>query len=107
MGDGLRPYTFTAHHSFDWIPFYGLMNEDWTTGVTSLLMKAWMYGSAFWTWEHAGLSRPRALVALLGVLGVIEYAQMYLPGRTSTMTDPAMGAIAAGLLWSVERKYGS
>ncbi len=106
VGDGLRPYQFNGRSTFDWIPFRGMLGVDWTNGVTSLLIKAWMYGAAFWTWERAGLSRPRAMVALLAVLAAIEFAQMYLPGRVSTMTDLAMGAIAAGLLWSVERKYG-
>jgi len=107
VGDGLRPFTFTAQNQFDWIPFRGLMGSDWTGGVEALLNKAWMYGAAFWTWEHAGLSRARTLAALLVVLCAIEYAQQQLPGRVSTMTDPAMGLIAAGLLWAVERKYGA
>ena len=106
-GDGLRPYRFTDHKSFDWIPFLVLLHNDWTFGVTSLLLKSQMYGTAFWTWERAGLSRPRALVALLALLACIEYAQTYLPDRLSGMTDLVMGAIAAGLLWSVERKYGT
>ena len=106
-GDGLRPYTFTDYKPFDWIPFYGMLSTDWTNAITSLLLKAWMYGTAFWAWERAGLSRPRTLAALLTLLAAIEFAQMYLPGRVSTMTDLAMGAIAAGLLWSVERKYGA
>jgi VanZ family protein len=105
-GDGLRPYTFIgSKHSFDWIPFYGMLGGDWTGGVQSLLAKAWMYGAAFWTWERAGLTRPHALAGLLTLLAAIEFAQQYLPGRTSTMTDIAMGAISAGLLWAVERKY--
>jgi VanZ family protein len=66
-----------------------------------------MYGAAFWTWERAGLTRARATALLLVVLAAIEFAQKFLPGRTSTMTDIAMGAIAAGLLWAVERKYGA
>ena len=107
VGDGLRPYTFIVHQSFDWIPFRGMLGVDWTNAITSLLTKAWMYGAAFWMWERAGLSRPRALTALLLVLAAIEFAQMYLPGRVPTMTDLAMGAIAAGLLWSVELKYGA
>lgn len=107
VGDGLRPYTFVAHQPFDWIPFRGLLGVDWTNGVTSLLSKAWMYGSVFWTWERAGIPRGQAMTALLAVLAGIEYSQMYLPARVSTMTDIAMGAIAAGLLWSVERKYSA
>ena len=107
VGDGLRPYTFIDHKAFDWIPFRGMMGADWTGGVTALLIKTWMYGSAFWTWERAGASKPQAVVALLVVLAGIEFAQQYLPGRVSTMTDIAMGAIAAGLLWAVERKYGA
>ena len=107
VADGLRPYTFIAHQSFDWIPFRAMLGVDWTDAITSLLSKAWMYGAAFWMWERAGLSRPRALAALLLVLAAIEFAQMYLPGRVSTMTDLAMGAIAAGLLWSIELKYGA
>ena len=107
VGDGLRPYHFVDHKAFDWIPFMGLLGNDWTNAVESLLLKAWMYGSAFWAWERAGLSRVRAMTALMIVLAGIEYAQRFLPGRVSTMTDLAMGAIAAGLLWSVERKYGA
>jgi len=107
IGDGLRPFVFTDHKSFEWIPFLGLMGADWTNGVTILLTKAWMYGTAFWTWERAGLRRPMAMGLLLALLAAIEAAQMYLPLRTPTMTDIAMGAIAAGLLWAVERKYGT
>jgi hypothetical protein len=107
VGDGLRPYTFIDHKSFDWIPFVGLLSNDWAAGVASLLSKLWMYGAAFWTWERAGLTRVRALAALIVVLSGIEFAQQYLPERVSTMTDIAMGVISAGLLWSVERKYGA
>ena len=106
VGDGLRPYQFIDHKPFDWIPFLGMLGSDWTNAVESLLLKAWMYGTAFWAWERAGLTRVQALAALLSVLAVIEFAQKYLPGRVSTMTDLAMGAIAVALLWSVERKYG-
>jgi VanZ family protein len=107
IGDGLRPYLFIDSKEFDWIPFLGMLGSDWSAGVQVLLTKALMYGSAFWTWERAGLTRPTALAALLTVLTAIEFAQKYLPGRTSTMTDIAMGAISAGLLWAAERKYGS
>ena len=107
LGDGLRPYSFIDHKAFEWIPFLGMLGADWTNGIATLLTKAWMYGAAFWTWERTGLSRPLALAGLLVLLAAIEFAQRYLPGRVSTMTDIAMGAIAAGLLWAVERKYGA
>jgi VanZ family protein len=106
IADGLRPYTFTDHKPFEWVPFLGMMGADWTNGVSTLLTKAWMYGAAFWTWERTGLPRPFAMGGLLVLLAGIEVAQMYLPGRVSTMTDIAMGIIAASLLWAVERKYG-
>ena len=52
IGDGLRPYRFLdLHKDFDWIPFRGMLGYDWTAGVQSLLTKAWMYGTAFWTWN--------------------------------------------------------
>ncbi|HEY3740493.1 MAG TPA: VanZ family protein [Bryobacteraceae bacterium] len=107
IGDGLRPYQFTDHKNFEWIPFLGMLGYDWTSGVQSLLTKAWMYGATFWTWERAGMTRARAVAALLVLLAAIEFAQKFLPGRVSTMTDLAMGAITAGLLWAVERKYGA
>jgi hypothetical protein len=106
IADGLRPYLFIDVKRFEWIPFLGLLGNDWTNGVTTLLTKAWMYGAAFWTWERAGLARPTALCGLLALLAAIEAAQMYLPDRVSTMTDIAMGAIVASLLWALERKYG-
>jgi VanZ family protein len=106
VGDGLRPYQFTAHNSFEWIPFFGMLGSNWLGSILVLLNKTWMYGSAFWVWERAGFSRWNCVVFLMTVLTAIEIAQLYLPERTATITDLAMGGIAAGLLWSVERKYG-
>lgn len=105
LGEGLRPYHFEGINSFEWIPFYGLLRNDWLASVASLLDKAWMYGSMYWMAERAGVNRVMALVSLLLILGAIEFAQQFLPGRISTMTDPAMGLIAAGLLWAVETRY--
>ena len=107
IGDGLYPYVFTGHNNFEWIPFAGMLTGDWTVGVSVLLTKLWMYGAVFWTWERAGMSRLRTSVILMAVLAAIEFAQRFLPDRVSTMTDIAMGAIAAGLLWAVERRYGT
>ena len=105
VGDGLRPYWFVGRNHFEWIPFLGMLGANWLGSVTSLITKTWMYGSAFWIWERAGISPSVCAAILLLVLAAIEYAQLSLPGRISTMTDLAMGAISIGLLWGVERKY--
>lgn len=104
--DGLRPFTWqTSPNSFHPIPFSDLVNSSWMPGIGVLLEKTTIYGVAYWLFAHTTLSRWASLILITFTLFAIEAAQCWLPGRVASMTDPAIGLIAAALLWLVDRRF--
>jgi VanZ family protein len=100
---GLSPFHFSPEvHNFTWTPFGGFLNMDWQQGMIVILEKLFYYGTAIWLLRAAG---PRLAIAtgiLASVLGMIEVAQIWIPGRTAELTDPII-AILLGLGISVSR----
>jgi VanZ family protein len=104
--DGLRPFTFLdAPHAFDWVAFRDLFGGPWMSGVGTLLRKTWMYGSAYWLLAHSRAGAWLACVLLLVVLGAIEAAQLWLPGRAAGLTDLAIAVLAVLLVHFTDRRF--
>lgn len=102
---GLAPFHFSATPgAFSWVPFGATLASEPDSGLVVLLRKSFLYGAAVWLFREAGC---RYLTCALGVallLGTIEAAQMYLPGRAAEITDPLLVLMVALLLRLLEAK---
>lgn len=106
VADGLRPYTLlSAPQRFGWVPFKDMLGSSWMTGIAVLLSKTWIYGAAFWLLAHTRLSHRSAIGVTLLCICAVEAAQCWLPGRVASLTDPAIGLLAAALLWLVDHRF--
>jgi VanZ family protein len=104
--DGLRPFTILAHpQPFAWVPFEDMMNANWVRAILVLLQKTWSYGAVFWLLSQSRMSRASSLALIVLTIGTVEVAQRWLPGRSAGLTDPAIGILAAALLWLVDRRF--
>jgi VanZ family protein len=104
LADGLRPYTFqSSANPLLPIPFYDLLNDNWQHGISVILRKSFLYGSGFWLLERAGAPQRNAWAIALTLVLAVELAQMYLPGRVASLTDPVLAAIVCSALLAVER----
>jgi VanZ family protein len=99
---GLAPFTFqeTAQR-FSWLPFQAAFASDWAQALVVLLGKVFVYGSLLWLIRESGVRLAFAAASVVAVLGAIEVAQMYLPGRSPEITDPVIALILAWVFWSL------
>ncbi|MBC8165977.1 MAG: VanZ family protein [Bryobacteraceae bacterium] len=96
---GVSPFRFSGEaQAFGWYPFGGALESAWQSAIGTLLGKCYLYGTAVWLMlpvfrsESSGASiRAVALVAAL--LAAIEWAQIWIPGRTPEVTDPLLAVI--------------
>jgi VanZ family protein len=63
-----------------------------------LLEKSFWYTCVVWLGARAGLGLVRATFACAMLLGAIEVAQVFIPGRTPETTDPVLALLLGGLL---------
>jgi hypothetical protein len=103
---GLAPYHFqrTPAH-FSWIPFDSTLGSEWRAGALILVRKAFDYGAMIGLLVASGSGYRLAAFMVAVLLGSIEYAQRWLPGRTPEITDPLIAVILALVLWAIDRDY--
>jgi VanZ family protein len=100
---GLAPYHWTHRvNPFYWAPLHGFFESGWGSATPVFLNKSFLYGTAVWLFHRAGYSYIRSAAGLAALLAVIEAAQMYLPGRSSEITDPVMVVILAVVLKTLD-----
>jgi VanZ family protein len=107
--EGLRPWHFSSRAAgFQWIPFLSMLDSpDWAPTLLVLFRKAAFYGTAVWSVARAGLG-VRAATVIIGVqLGLLEVAQMFLPGRTAETTDPLLALMLGMILLHFDHKFGA
>jgi VanZ family protein len=95
----LQPFHFSSPpHAFDWIPFRAFIQGSVETGIQAFFEKAFLYGALVWLAVQAGWSRGMA--ALVGGVFVcsLRVVQVYLPGRSASITDPIMLLLIAGVM---------
>ena len=98
---GLAPFIFlSAPHQFLWIPFQASFLSNWDQGLTVLLGKVFIYGALLWLLRESGVRLALAIAATALLLAAIEVTQIYLPGRSSEVTDPVMALILGWVFWS-------
>jgi hypothetical protein len=96
---GLMPFRFLAvPHTFYWVPFSDILEGDWQTSLLTLLRKSYWYGALIVLAREAGAGVRGSLVAVAAGLAVIELAQVFLPGRISSTTDPALAMLLGFVL---------
>jgi|GEM_PF-1059365 len=107
--DGLRPWTFSGRAAdFQWIPFVSMLDSpDWAPTLLVLFRKAAVYGTAVWAVARAGAGMLGASIFTGTALGLLEVAQIYLPGRTAETTDPLLALIVGVILLHFDHKFGA
>jgi VanZ family protein len=94
-----EPFRFTASNDFEWLPFASLFPSDAPVYYPIVSEKAFFYTAIVWMMRFQGASWLRALAMPGLVLAAGEAAQCWLPGRTPELTDLALVAGGAFLLW--------
>ena len=103
---GLAPFHFqTTQAHFDWMPFNAMLRSEWIVGLPVFLEKSFYYGAAIWLWRCAGWRLDRATLFIAAILAAIEAVQLYLPGRTSEITDPLLAVLLGFMLWLLEQDF--
>jgi VanZ family protein len=99
-----EPFRFTATNDFSWLPFQSLFGSDAAVYYPIVFEKAFFYTAIVWMIRFQGASHQQGgwirAVAMPGVvLALGEAAQCWLPDRTPELTDLALVAGGAFLLW--------
>ena len=101
---GLAPLHYVATPKlFGWIPLGASLESSSLIGALNVLLaKAFRYGAVVWVLRQCGVRLLPGSVAVAVLLGAIEWAQRYLPGRTPEITDPLLCLSIAMILGMIE-----
>jgi len=103
IGRELLPFHFTATpQTFHWIPFQTLL-EGPQTGAVIFLGKLLLYTSSLWLLDPDVQRIWRFALVVAGLVGILEWVQCYLPGRTPDISDSIIVLIGACALSAVRR----
>lgn len=101
---GLVPFQFSSSaESFSWIPFAATLSYEHALSAVILFKKCFLYGVAVWLFRKGGYGYIAGAVGVAAILGAIEAAQRYQPGRTAEITDPLLALTMAVLLFFADR----
>lgn len=99
---GLHPYTLsTTLNAFHWVPFADLLAGSMLSNTKALLLRTFVFLVVLWT--PGGRLVPMT-VGLAVWVGMIELAQMALPGRTPSSTAPVLVVLLA---WALAHARGA
>jgi VanZ family protein len=91
----LLPFHFTSPpQDFHWIPFETFLAGP-PAGAVLFLTKLLLYGGILWLFDPEARRIWRYGAAVAAIIGVLEWTQRYLPGRTPDITDPIIVMVAA------------
>jgi VanZ family protein len=93
----LEPYRFGASRSYDWVPFLPLMRGSDAVALQSFCEKVLLFGGAIWLLDRARFGLKSATLLTAAVLFATSLAQVYLPGRSASVTDPVMAVLIGGI----------
>jgi hypothetical protein len=94
----LAPFHLGRARAFNWVPFRGFLVASWQSGFVVLFRKSFWYGSVIWLWRGTGYRLAPIVLAVAAGLLVLEWAQIWLPGRTPEITDAVLAVLMGGLL---------
>jgi len=95
----LSPFHFQSARAFNWVPFRGFFSSTWQDGFVVLFRKSFWYGSVLWLWRASGRSLAWTTAVAAAALFLLEWVQVYLPGRTPEITDAVLAVLMGVLLW--------
>jgi hypothetical protein len=96
---GLEPWRFEIlRGNFSWVPFENSMSGSLDINISALLEKCFWYASLVWLLAQRTGSLTLAAAVTVLLVASIEFAQVWLPGRSAEITDPLLVLAAAGLL---------
>jgi VanZ family protein len=95
----LAPFDFqTRAQTFQWVPFAGFLENNMDRAYVQFFAKLFLYLGFVWLAAHAGFRARTAGVIGALIAGMIEGAQIYLPGRNAEITDPLLVLACAALV---------
>jgi len=92
----LAPFDFTsARGTFDFWPFLGLFTSDFPRTLLTIDWILWcgnlfLFGALFWVIREGKARFNFAAAVTLAAVLVTEIMQMWLPGRSASITDPVL-----------------
>lgn len=108
---GLMPFHWAEPaNEFRWLPFAGFLDGSMWINSQSLMEKSFFYGSLVFLLHDAGSRWRLAGITVAIWLALIEFAQIFLVGRTPEITDPLLAvliAFAMGLSTGHDRHQAS
>jgi VanZ family protein len=95
----LAPFHLMSARRFNWAPFRGLLESSRQNGLVVLLRKSFWYGSVIWLWRARGYPLALTAAGTAAALLLLEWVQVYLPGRVPEITDAFLAVLMGVLLW--------
>jgi len=106
--EGLAPFDFRLDpDAFGLVPFEDSLLRYRATNLLELFRKCFLYGALVWLAVRSGLRVGVATLMSAGLVLVVEFLQVWLPGKPAEITDPLMVLAAGGLLALFEGEPGS
>lgn len=93
----------SAPAPFAWIPFQALLQGSMMANVRSLLAQLFALGTMLWLVERVGGRVAGAAAALALWVGLVEWAQRWIVGRTPDVTMPLLVIALAVVLVRIGR----
>jgi glycopeptide antibiotics resistance protein len=98
MLSGLKPFELLARpNRFSWVPFMSSLSDNLEVNSAVLLEKCFWYFALIWLLVRRGAGVAAATLMTAALLGAIEFAQVWIPGRSAEITDPLL-ALCGGIL---------
>jgi VanZ family protein len=98
---GLKPFELqTTAQKFSWVPFMNSLNDNLEVNYSVLLEKCFWYFALIWLLTRRGLGIATAAFGTTLLLALIEFAQVWIPGRSAEITDPLL-ALSGGVLIAI------
>lgn len=95
----IEPFHFsTTPRPFEWTPFLGFMQGSVEVNIRSLFEKVFSYGSLVWLTMRAGCTFRLAVGLTSGLVLCLRLGQVFLPGRSTEITDVIMLIMLAVVL---------
>jgi VanZ family protein len=99
----LDPFVFGAASTFSWTPFAASLKGSMLSNLKALAAAVFSLGGCLWLvrdigWRPLPASCGLALWAL-----TLEIAQIWVEGRTASVTDPVLVLLGGWLLWRADR----